>query len=791
MTGEYGASVGLPLLISLALVGALTAALVLRGAAAEAFLERPWSRWVLLVTLVFLAANQLLVRGVAAGIWDADGQFFPFYVLVADHARAFRIALWDPWSNGGLPLTGDPQAGAFSPLAVAAGLVTGGTSAGFRGYWLLSWWLGGVGVLMLGRHLGAPAWGAAAAALGFLFCGVYTGNAEHTSWIAAFSFLPLILWRVDRALDSGALGPAVQAGALWGLSGLGGYPGIVMITGCFVGVWSLGRWLAPERRPAVAGRRAPTAAFTVTALALVLLVGVLVLSPAYLGFFIEAAGASSRVGALTRAVAISDALEPGAVATFASPVLTALKAVSQLIGSDGPSGKLWPATDVSMVNIYAGAIIPSLALFGLFHARRDPWRWWLAGMAVLSLATAMGEALPLRGWLYDWLYPMRFFRHSAIFRLFFVFSVTALALLATRDLAAALRDPRPGARRRYFLATLLVAVCATLAVIPFVNDPRRLAMPTAAVALGRLHFVWLWSGICVISWMAWRSLSQTRAWLVPVLLLALAAGDALLTQVLSIPTMLRLGEGAARWQELDARHRATLDLTDNGWRREPSACEPHSPAVRCRRNDQLITKVPVFNSYATEKNPFHLAMVHHPVLGGMATGTERVWFATRVGEVAVSERSFESFRRRAEELGAPPLVVQAPSVEPPGETPPGSTSAGDSLVIAGLPAAERIRADVMTYRPDELVLEVAPAADGWLLVTDRWARSWRADVNGVRTPVHRGNYIFRAIRITAGRHRVRFSYVPVAWPWLLIVSWGTLAAVGGWSMATGIRRRRA
>ena len=42
-----------------------------------------------IVTLVvFLLANRLLISGRAVGIWDVDGQYFPQFVLVADHARS-------------------------------------------------------------------------------------------------------------------------------------------------------------------------------------------------------------------------------------------------------------------------------------------------------------------------------------------------------------------------------------------------------------------------------------------------------------------------------------------------------------------------------------------------------------------------------------------------------------------------------------------------------------------------------------------------------------------------------
>ncbi|HTF38171.1 MAG TPA: hypothetical protein VK651_07665, partial [Blastocatellia bacterium] len=141
----------------------------------------------------------------------------------------------------GLPLSGDPQVGAFSPVSLAIGFLTGGTSSGFKVYWLLTWLLGGFGIIMLARHLKAPAWGRCVVALGFLFCGAYTGNAQHTCFIAAFSFLTVIIWRLDVSLCSRKIWPSVEAGALWGLSALAGYPGLTIITGLFCAFWAIGR----------------------------------------------------------------------------------------------------------------------------------------------------------------------------------------------------------------------------------------------------------------------------------------------------------------------------------------------------------------------------------------------------------------------------------------------------------------------------------------------------------------------------------------------------------------------
>ena len=83
--------------------------------------------------------------------------------------------------------------------------------------------------------------------LGFLFNGFFTGHAEHTSWIYSFAALPWIIWRLDAAILRHSTRAAAEAGALWGLSAMAGYPGVVMATAMTASLWLLGRAIFPMR----------------------------------------------------------------------------------------------------------------------------------------------------------------------------------------------------------------------------------------------------------------------------------------------------------------------------------------------------------------------------------------------------------------------------------------------------------------------------------------------------------------------------------------------------------------
>ena len=73
-----------------------------------------WALAALLLLTVLLGANSKLVNGHAAPLWDANDRFAPYFTLIADHARAGRILLWEPWTSGGTPPSAEPEFGSFS-----------------------------------------------------------------------------------------------------------------------------------------------------------------------------------------------------------------------------------------------------------------------------------------------------------------------------------------------------------------------------------------------------------------------------------------------------------------------------------------------------------------------------------------------------------------------------------------------------------------------------------------------------------------------------------------------------
>lgn len=729
--------------------------------------RRPWRTACLAAAIVLVWVNLPLLTGRAVPLWDADHAFASWYSLVADFARQGRFLIWNPWTNGGSPDFAEPQFGALSPLVVVYGFLAGGSLTAFNVYWLLVWFAGGAGMLVLARRFRAPAWGGFIAAVAFMFSGFMTGHAEHTPFLVAFAALPWIVWRLDAALGRRRMLPAVQAGAIWGLSALAGYPGMVVVTAGFAVLWVVGRaliedgdWGAPRPRMTMAAG----------AIGLFVLIGALVMSPTYVGFLIEGRGYTDRAGALARDVAVtSNALHPGAVATFSSPLLSVLQ-----WGTD-----LWAGTDISSSSVYVGVVATWLGLFSLLVRPRERWRWYLVAVGLVGLGLAMGRHLPLRGWLYDLFPPARYFRHAAIFRSYAIFAMLLLAVHGTRDLRALLRRSRPetalpppvGApaleRVWHMLTWLGVGLCAVAAAVYWsVAGPRlglanRIGMHAFALAP--------WVLLAAAAVLAPRLRRERNA--VPALLCALVIVDAGVTSELGGFTITTdHPQALADWQWVREHRSSQLRLASLDRL-------PYMPIAGGHTNKHLGPKIPVLIAYTAARHEIHLEWMKEEILVNAAIGPDRIWFVPEreAPVVPASAAGFASFRERTRALGAMPAVIHSrDSMMRVGGS--GTVSGGDVAETAA-PPARRLPYTLLAYEPTALALQVAAPEPGYVIVTDRWARGWRARVNGVETPVLGANYLFRAIRVDEGTQVIEMWYRPFGLPWLLVLSWGTFLLV--------------
>ncbi len=716
------------------------------------------------LTLAFFAANFQLLAGWVTERVDGANFFAPYYAYLARVVQSGHWLLWNPFSNAGSPDFAEPQVGALSPLTLAFAMLAGPSAFAFRLYWLCLWLLGGVGMFVYARSLGAPVWGRLLGGLSFVFCGYYMGHAQHLSVVYATSFLPWIVWRLDRALLTGRRGPAGEAGALWGLSALAGNPALTIGTGLFLAAFAGVRVVGsgvPLRR-----------AFT--SVAILGAIGAIVMAPSIFSFKYESQGYSDRSGPLPREMVVgSNAIQPSELAGIFNPyvpIVTCLAAASETKSND------WSP-------IYFGAVPLVLAAFALVSSTRRRLTWTLLAVGLLFLGLTLGTTLPLRSWLYDLVPPTRYFRHPNMFRIYFIFAVIAVATLATVRLECWRQRgfvPRGEARRLAVVAAIFASIGAgVLGVTGW-----RLGSLGADGKAALLHAAIVWAGLAgVCALLAARPAMLAR---VPALFVSLALVDMLGAHYLSAESAFAIGSGASGRPALNT---SPVELGAQHFARTASI----------GANEHLYRHEPVYCSYAALLNVQHLLSAESAALTQVATGHERIWFSPEGVEAPLSDEALALLARETATRRAPVLLMHTRDSMLHRAQQAGSFAAAagaaqdvapslDAEAIRGAPSAVRVPFEVQTYRANELSLKVVCPSDGWLLVTDRWSRSWRGTVNGIEVPIDGGNFFFRLVPVRAGVNVVAMEFRPfLLWP-LLTASWGTLLVVGLAAAFRALRR---
>lgn len=730
-----------------------------------------------IVTAVLCLGNLDLLSGKSAPQWDGLDYFGPEFSLVADHIKAGRLVLWDPWIAAGTPDSAEPEFGTTSPIVLAAGLLSPSPQAGFVMYWMFIWTLGPIGILVLCRHLRCPVWGGLIAALGFAASGFYTGHAEHTAHIYSVSLLPWILWRFDIALLRRSYWAAVQAGAIYGVSALGGYPVYTIVTPAFLLLWSLGYlWDTEHNRPVGIGKQIT---HSVAAVILTSVIGAAVMAPAYIDFFKDTQGYSDRTGTRSREVALRENIFPaGEVTTLSSPYLSLL---------DINHGYFWPWADISMRSIYMGCAVITFAFFSLLSGGRR--RWWLFAVAILFLCCATGYQLPLRGWLYDFVPPTRYFRNASSFRTYAILLGVVLCAFGTRDLEGANTGVDNRSRLRLLISATILAI-ASAWTFEIVTHFAAVRLPTFKLAVE--HGIIAWGSIIALAFLLWtRKLSPSAVF---ALLIAVAVFDGITTLRISRSTT---HSPAARgfWHIMNRGHNASLDLSAGDLFR---ALDPPTPLnnitpSRFPTNRNLPLKLATLENDITLWNRYYMQIEHDPFLRQMALGDDRIWFTESAATAPANDGNFVVFEKRMQQLQKPVIVIHSgPQMEEISRR-----RADDkeqwlpTITPDSLGSASVARISGLSYWPNSLAFHYVADKPGWLMVTDRWAPGWKVTVNGRPQEVLGADFVFRAVKVEAGDNFVQFHYRPWGWPYLLALSWGTLLIIGICQLVVSTRGYRA
>jgi len=337
---------------------------------------------------------------------------------------------WNPYEGLGMPLLGEMQAGALSPLVLLFAL-PGGLLWLHIAFELIA----GIATYLWLRKLGVPALVATTGGVLFALNGTFAwvGNAV----LNPIPFMPLALLGIETIYDrahSRRPGWWLLAVSL-ALSLYAGFPEVATLDGLLLAGYALVRLGALEST-----RRL----FAARQLILAGVVGSLLALPALVPFydFLKV----SFVGIHDTSFSTLGALAPHTASMFVAPYtygpIFAVPSVS----------KEW-----GFVGGYFGVTVLALALYGMIGRHLRALRWYLAGYATLGLLAAFGVGHVRLLWN---LVPTV---SHAMFDRYIIpsceLAIITLAMLGLSDLVLRLQ------RRRLVIATVVTLLATTAAVV--------------------------------------------------------------------------------------------------------------------------------------------------------------------------------------------------------------------------------------------------------------------------------------------------------------------------------------
>jgi hypothetical protein len=332
--------------------------------------------------------------------YDMVDCFYPWRFHAGECLQQGIFPFWNPYQDLGYPEFADPSSGVWYPLVWLIGGTVGYNlySIGFE--FFIHVFFGGIGMYLLGQTLKFERPIAFIAAVSFMLCGVFIGNAQHLPYIIGAAWLPFVLHFYLRMIHQRYWSNAIYAGFFLFLMITGGYPAFVIILFYFFlfsSTFFLIRAMKYRARFAFSDLlfRHIAFVFTTFIFSIGMIVSIWQVSP-YL----------SRLEGFTIEQALYSPFGPRALMSFLFPYST----------THFPE---YFNGDISMVNGYFGVFLFLFFFAGIFTKKSVELKV-LFGLGIFSLTAALGEVLPVRELLFNYVPMMNVFRFPAVFRLFVI-----------------------------------------------------------------------------------------------------------------------------------------------------------------------------------------------------------------------------------------------------------------------------------------------------------------------------------------------------------------------------------
>ena len=339
--------------------------------------------------------------------WDIMDITLPWNYYITECLANSELPLWNPFLNGGFAQMGINDT--WNPITWLIGFIFGYDAVVIQYQYLVHLFFSGIGFYHLGKYFGWSRTTRLLTSSSFMLSGFMIGNAQHLGWTIGASWLPWIFLFYKRWENAPTLLSSVSLAIISALMFLGSYPGV------FIGVVYILLGLFIFR--VIQASRQGNFSFLKKIIGSAFLSGITFLMLTLVAWvsMLRLSEHINRGDSFSLESALSGSLPFEAIITFLFPFAS----VSSMV--------MWD-NDWTLVNCYWGLLPFCFLIFSFFQKIIDQegenifakTRWYLFG-GVLFFAIAMGNDLPLRTWMFEFLPLMDIFRLPTYFRIFGVF----------------------------------------------------------------------------------------------------------------------------------------------------------------------------------------------------------------------------------------------------------------------------------------------------------------------------------------------------------------------------------
>lgn len=716
--------------------------------------------WIPLVLLGLVLLFMLPFLRPPTGIEVLDGhdlvnQQYPLFSLIFDSVRDGKgLPLWNPYQFAGQSIVSNPQSSVVYPPAWIMALT--GVPRGVGWLAILHLWLGGWGMAMFIRRLGASSVGALIGGIIYTFSAFTAAhlNGSTLNYLMCWALLPWMaaayLWSIKQPNWT----PSLLAGGIVGITILSGHPPMFY----FGVLWLTALWiylsLTREVKPL----------FGMRTLFIMLVVGAILGAALWLpvaDFTLR----STRTGAASLGFSNSYALPPGQALTLLFP---------NLFGD--PVNGYWGVPFYEELTIYIGV----LPLVTVFLSRRRPVTYLLAAFVAIGLVVSMGIDGGLFPILYRILPGYQLFRVPSRALYFVQVGGAGLAALWITDLQSSsylerIRLLRPALRRGLPILVILCLAAAFLLIAVFnafsadPNPPWRIYHTASVAALTGIFAVltWIVLRVWTLNWINFRwPLLLTGVvilmdlWRISAPLVTVSAVDvpemwkamsrvAPATpdfRVMTVPDEVIWQAGLTYTHHLNAN--GYDPLVSDAYQRllDASHYNPTSPIARLLGVRYVISDKPYEWSGLSGKESLTLKSQDVGWYIYEAANALPRTFVSPTFQVVEDDEAARQKLAASDSSTLPTLVSQPPDCE--------SSSASDETLSD--------TAQIVSYEPNLVDITTASPQPGILVLTDSYDPNWSVTVDSIPATLLRVDTALRGVCLPAGQHQVRFDYQPKA-----------------------------